>query len=228
MFACGKTDRLDELKSIIPADVELETNTTHPESAAGMPLHTYNLIIDLNFDEDQQNLAEYLALFNRVILCGAVKRSLTDVLSPHRNRIESTFIGLNTLPTFINRSRVEVSFTDLKHIEILDPLAKNLNWQYLQVEDRVGMVSPRIVCMIINEACNTVLEGTATKEDVDKGMLLGTAYPLGPLAWADKIGIQNVYDTLEAIYNDTHDTRYKISPLLKRMCLRGERFYENN
>jgi 3-hydroxybutyryl-CoA dehydrogenase len=52
-------------------------------------------------------------------------------------------------------------------------------------------------------------------EDIDKGMRLGTNYPNGPFEWCDRIGIRDVYETLEAIWCDTHDERYKICPLLK-------------
>jgi 3-hydroxybutyryl-CoA dehydrogenase len=47
---------------------------------------------------------------------------------------------------------------------------------------------------------------------------------MGPFEWANKIGIKHVYETLDAIYNDTHDERYKICPLLKTKYLRGELF----
>ncbi len=77
------------------------------------------------------------------------------------------------------------------------------------------MVSPRIVCMIINEAYFTLQEGTANKEDIDKGMKLGTAYPHGPFEWCNLIGIENVYTILKGMAEDTHDERYKICSLLK-------------
>jgi 3-hydroxybutyryl-CoA dehydrogenase len=86
------------------------------------------------------------------------------------------------------------------------------------------MVTPRILFMIINEACYTLQEGTASKEDIDTSMKLGTNYPFGPFEWANKIGIKHVYETLEAIYLDTHDERYKVCPLLKTMYLKGEEF----
>ena len=75
--------------------------------------------------------------------------------------------------------------------------------------------------MIINEAYFTVQEGTATREDIDLGMRLGTAYPKGPFAWSQEIGLDHVYETLEAMYEDTKDERYKICPMLKTEYLQG-------
>jgi 3-hydroxybutyryl-CoA dehydrogenase len=82
------------------------------------------------------------------------------------------------------------------------------------------MVSPRVVCMIINEAFYTNAEGTASEKDIDLAMKLGTNYPLGPFEWAEKIGIENVYEVLEAVYEDTGDERYKINPQLKKKYLK--------
>ena len=67
-------------------------------------------------------------------------------------------------------------------------LAGKFNWQYKTVKDEIGLVTMRILAMIINEAAKTLEEGTATKEDIDRGMELGTGYPRGPLKWCDKVG----------------------------------------
>jgi 3-hydroxybutyryl-CoA dehydrogenase len=79
--------------------------------------------------------------------------------------------------------------------------------------------------MIINEACYTLQEGTASMQDIDISMKLGTNYPFGPFEWADKIGIKHVYETLKAVYDDTHDERYKICPMLKTIYLKNGSFY---
>jgi len=73
--------------------------------------------------------------------------------------------------------------------------------------------------MIINEAYYAVLEGTATREDVDLAMKLGLNYPFGPFEWSNRIGVKHVYELLEAVYEDTRDERYKICPLLKKEYL---------
>ena len=80
--------------------------------------------------------------------------------------------------------------------------------------------------MIINEACYTLQEGTASIPDIDLGMKLGTSFPYGPFEWADRIGLEDIYTTLEAVYDDTKDERYKICPLLKTKYLRDEIFIQ--
>jgi len=132
--------------------------------------------------------------------------------------------GFCGLPTLINRPLLEVSLHDEADAEKLQEICGALGTDYRVVEDRVGLVTPRVVCMIINEACYTVQEGTATMQDVDLGMKLGTNYPRGPFAWANAIGVERVHTVLEALWDDTHDERYKICPLLKRQALKGQPF----
>ncbi|ALW84375.1 3-hydroxyacyl-CoA dehydrogenase [Hymenobacter sedentarius] len=142
----------------------------------------------------------------------------------YSRRPQLSGFGFCGLPTLLNRSLLEITLSDNDDAAKLAEVCAALGTDYRVVEDRVGLVTPRVVCMIINEACYTVQEGTATTQDVDLGMKLGTNYPKGPFAWANAIGVERVYAVLEALWNDTHDERYKICPLLKRQALRGELF----
>ena len=135
-----------------------------------------------------------------------------------------TVFGFCGLPTLLNRPLLEVSLYHEADREKLAETCAALGTDYRIVADRVGLVTPRVICQIINEACFTVQEGTATMQDVDLGMKLGTNYPRGPFAWANAIGVERVYAVLEALWHDTHDERYKVCPLLKRQALRGEPF----
>ena len=137
---------------------------------------------------------------------------------------KGAFFGFCGLPTLINRPLLEVSLYDEADREKMVETCVALGTDYRVVADRVGLVTPRVICQIINEACFTVQEGTATMQDVDLGMKLGTSYPRGPFAWANAIGVDRVYAVLKGLWDDTHDERYKVCPLLKRQALRGEPF----
>jgi 3-hydroxybutyryl-CoA dehydrogenase len=127
---------------------------------------------------------------------------------------------MNTLPTFINRVVLECCSITQQDEKIATTFFGQLNLKSRFVKSRVGLVTPRIICMIINEAYYTVQEGTASKEDIDLGMKLGTAYPKGPFEWTQEIGLDHVYETLDALYQDTKDERYKIASLLKTEYLK--------
>ena len=150
--------------------------------------------------------------------------SLTEMLSHGAGFPAGLRFGFCGLPTLLNRSLLEVSLCHEADREKLAETCVALGTDYRVVADRVGLVTPRVICQIINEACFTVQEGTATMADVDLGMKLGTNYPHGPFAWANAIGVERVYAVLEALWHDTHDERYKVCPLLKRQALRGVPF----
>ena len=84
-----------------------------------------------------------------------------------------------------------------------------------------GLVFPRILSLIINEAARSLDEGVAAAEEIDTALRLGTNYPLGPLRWADQAGLDEVLTVLEGLQRETGDDRYRPSPLLKRMVLAG-------
>ena len=131
--------------------------------------------------------------------------------------------GCNGWPGGIDRPELEVSLNHTGHRGVLSTICMQLATDYRVVDDRVGLVTPRIVSMIINEAYFTVQEGTASASDIDRAMQLGTNYPAGPFAWCAQIGVRQVYRLLEALYQDTHDERYKVAPLLKKEYLRSQK-----
>jgi len=222
ILARGEKIRTEELKlklSSVVCDLKIIDDT----DLSSANLNDYDLIFDLDFDEHTDQLNFYAGLTIPVIV-SCVKTQLAKAVHDYGKKVNCILIGMNCLPTFINRELAEVSLLDSTSKATLETLMQQLNWKYKLIEDRVGMVTPRIIFMIINEACYTVQEGTASLEDIDTSMKLGTNYPFGPFEWANKIGVKHVYETLEAIYNDTHDERYKICPLLKTKYLKRESF----
>ena len=164
-------------------------------------------------EECPEDLDALVQLSNTFVFVNSVKTSLSELAYLH-DGLTSKIFGFNGLPGFFNRSILEV--TSIDNSDSLAGAMDVLGVDYLEVADRVGMVTPRVIAMIINEAFYTLQEGTATKEDIDLGMKLGTNYPYGPFEWMEKIGVQNVYELLESLFEDTKDQRYKITPLLKR------------
>ncbi|MFI5003511.1 MAG: 3-hydroxyacyl-CoA dehydrogenase NAD-binding domain-containing protein [Solirubrobacterales bacterium] len=77
-------------------------------------------------------------------------------------------------------------------------------------------VLPRIVCQVINECAFALGEGVGSAEDIDLGMTLGMNYPRGPLAWADAIGLEHVVGTLDALWEEYREERYRMAPALRR------------
>jgi 3-hydroxybutyryl-CoA dehydrogenase len=89
------------------------------------------------------------------------------------------------------------------------------------IDDAPGMVVMRTVAMLANEAADAVHQGIASAPDVDLAMRKGVNYPLGPLAWADAIGLPAIRAVLANIGAFYGEERYRISPRLRRRALVG-------
>jgi 3-hydroxybutyryl-CoA dehydrogenase len=89
-------------------------------------------------------------------------------------------------------------------------------YQVVTLDDVPGLVVMRTVCMLINEAADTVLQKVATFGDIDLAMRKGTRYPAGPFDWSRKIGVRRVRDVLHHLSVYYGEDRYRTSPLIKR------------
>ncbi len=216
----GSVNRIEELKEKVSSTHELiEVKNNQFEG--------FDLIFDLSFDEQNNGLNKYKDLGNIPVVICAVNQTIEEVLALQKESVNCKVYGMNTLPTFINRELAEMTALSESDRSVAEDVFNALEWPIKWVESRVGMVTPRIVCMIINEAYYTLQEGTATKEDINVGMKLGTAYPKGPFEWAEEMGVATVYHMLEAIYNDTKDECYKVCPLLKQEHLQSQLALQN-
>ena len=154
-----------------------------------------------------------------IVFLNAWRHSLAELCLQVRRNMKCRLFGFNGFPTMFNREFLEVSLLHADDEPELKKICGQLQSGFMIVDDRVGLVTPRVISMIINEAYYTVQEGTASREDIDLAMKLGTNYPYGPFEWCERIGLKNVYHLLEAVYNDTKDERYKVSALMKKEFL---------
>ncbi|MDH5475333.1 MAG: 3-hydroxyacyl-CoA dehydrogenase family protein [Cyclobacteriaceae bacterium] len=181
-------------------------------------IESHDVVFDFLLDEAPDNLELYQEIEGLPVFVNAPKISLAEQ-TYISGGVRCLLFGFNGLPTFLNREILEVSLLDRNTLTKLEEVCHELGTEHIVVDDRVGMATPRVICMIINEAFYTVQEGTASKKDIDLGMKLGTNYPYGPFEWCDLIGVNHVYELLEAVYEDTKDERYKICPMLKKAYL---------
>jgi 3-hydroxybutyryl-CoA dehydrogenase len=146
------------------------------------------------------------------------------------NRVIETLSGsgydenvgmINAWPGFLERSLWEAASGEKnKNNKIFEAL----NRKIVFVKDEPGMVSARVISMIINEAFFALGEKISTSEEIDMAMKLGTNYPHGPFEWAEKIGIENIYLLLQKLAEK--EERYLPSPALKKLYLeKTERVY---
>ncbi|SAL03030.1 3-hydroxyacyl-CoA dehydrogenase [Caballeronia fortuita] len=93
------------------------------------------------------------------------------------------------------------------------------------LNDVAGMAVMRTVAMLVNEAADAINQGVCTSADLDLAMEKGVNYPLGPLAWGERIGIERIHDVLLHLAAHYGEDRYRASPLISALRYSGQRFH---
>lgn len=102
----------------------------------------------------------------------------------------------------------------LPHLGALAASFATVGISLVALRDVAGLVVMRTVCCLANEAAD-LMTWTGTKSaDIDVAMQLGTAYPRGPLAWADGLGCSRVAVVLAHLQAHYGETRYRRAPAL--------------
>ncbi|WP_276480660.1 3-hydroxyacyl-CoA dehydrogenase family protein [Paraflavitalea pollutisoli] len=122
-------------------------------------------------------------------------------------------IRINAWPTLLRRSLVEVALTDEAQHATVETVFNALQWRFQVVPDITGMITPRVLATIFNEAWFTLQAGVSSKDEIDIAMKLGTNYPMGPFEWGAAIGWERVATLLKEL--SRQDARYTPAPALE-------------
>lgn len=80
----------------------------------------------------------------------------------------------------------------------------------------------RLLAVGVNECAKLIESSSTTKEEIERGVLLGLNYPRGILRMADSAGIDKIVAELDRVYNTYQEDRYKASPMLREMVAQGK------
>jgi 3-hydroxybutyryl-CoA dehydrogenase len=140
------------------------------------------------------------------------------------SRGEPSACGFHLLPPLEHVQLVELTRLPSTPDATCDAFADffgKLGMHHEWVGDSPGLVLGRIVCQLVNEAAFAVGEGVGEPADVDAGVTLGLNHPRGPVEWGRRIGIGHVLATVDGLFGELHDPRYRAAPLLRRAAATG-------
>ncbi len=96
-------------------------------------------------------------------------------------------------------------------------VTKELGKQVIQSPDRAGFVVNVLLIPYLLAAVRMVESGFAPADVIDKGMVLGCSYPLGPLKLIDLIGLDTLALVAAELYEEFKEPQFAPPPLLMRM-----------
>jgi 3-hydroxybutyryl-CoA dehydrogenase len=106
-------------------------------------------------------------------------------------------------------------------IETSRQFLRQMGKDCILVNDAPGFVANRLSHLFMNEAANLVLENVASPKDIDDIFKKCYGHAMGPLETADLIGLDTVVDTLKVLFDDYQDSKFRCSPLLRKMVDAG-------
>jgi 3-hydroxybutyryl-CoA dehydrogenase len=97
----------------------------------------------------------------------------------------------------------------------------SLGKEPIRAHDNSGFVVNLLLVPYMIDAIRALESGVASISDIDKGMMLGAGYPMGPFTLLDFVGLDTTYKIAEIMYDEYREPRYAPPPLLKRMVIAG-------
>jgi 3-hydroxybutyryl-CoA dehydrogenase len=190
-------------------------------------LHEAQLVIEA-VPEDRRLKEQLFAQLDRLVSPSTILASNTSSISITKlgaagGRPDRT-VGLhfmNPAPVMRLVEVVRGMDTSERTVGLMLELVQNLGKVPVVCKDMPGFIVNRILMPMINEAIFALEEGVAEAEAIDLAMTAGTNHPVGPLALADRIGLDTVLAICEVLHQDLGEPKFRPCPLLRRYVEAG-------
>jgi 3-hydroxybutyryl-CoA dehydrogenase len=209
-----------ELSKARGLDAELVSDAVHIEASA-------SLVIDTSAGSEAMKRPPLEELDSRLAPSAVIITSClggsTTLMGSWTKRPER-IVGFATFYPLAERKIIEIAAglrTSDSALQQAQDHFRALGKETVKVKDAAGLTFPRILSLIINEAARSLEEGVAKADEIDVAMRLGVNYPMGPLRWADQIGLDEVLAVLEGLERETGDDRYRPAPVIKKLVIAG-------
>ena len=134
------------------------------------------------------------------------------------------FVGMhffNPVPAMKLVEVVRAIRTSENTVERALAFVQSLGKEPIRAHDNSGFVVNLLLVPYMIDAIRALESGVASVADIDKGMMLGAGYPMGPFTLLDFVGLDTTYKIAEIMYDEYREPRYAPPPLLKRMVIAG-------
>jgi len=165
-----------------------------------------DLYVDLDFTMQEARLSVLSRLLPSPVMVNAMLNTIGEIGRP--------FMRINGWPGMLERTVHELAVSDARVGAQVAEVYKKLGHVFRLAPDIPGMITARMLAVLINEAWYTWQEGVSSKEEIDTAMKLGTNYPMGPFEWGARIGLHRVVELLDVL-GET-DSRYIPAKSLKK------------
>ena len=186
-----------------------------------------DLIIEAIIENVGEKAAAYARLDatvgGRTIFCSNTSSLCITELAAKTNRPDR-FAGLhffNPVPLMKLVEVIRALTTSDETYQTVFGFAQSLGKEPITAPDKPGFIVNRLLVPYLLDAIRSYEHGLGTIEDIDKGMKLGTGYPMGPFTLLDFVGLDTTYYIANIMFDEYREPAYAPPPLLKRMVLAG-------
>ena len=186
---------------------------------------------DIVIEAITEDLALKNALFKELdALCGpgtifaSNTSSLTIAEMAGATKRADRFVGLhffNPVPLMPLVEVVRTVTTSEGTFKRAFAFAASLRKEPIAAKDNSGFIVNLLLVPYLLDAIRAVERGVGSVPDIDKAMVLGCGYPMGPLTLLDFVGLDTTHHIAEIMFKEYREPRYAPPPLLKRMVLAG-------
>jgi 3-hydroxybutyryl-CoA dehydrogenase len=214
-------------KGKVPAEAQARTlgnlsGTTRFEDVKGCDL-IIEAIVE-NVEEKTKTFAALDAIVpEHTIFCSNTSSLCITELAAKTKRPDR-FAGLhffNPVPLMKLVEVIRALTTSDETYRSVFAFAQTLGKEPITAPDRPGFIVNRLLVPYLLDAIRSYENGLGTIEDIDKGMKLGTGYPMGPFTLLDFVGLDTTYYIANIMFDEYREPAYAPPPLLKRMVLAG-------